>query len=129
MLEEYNVSDLIRVHSKDYLEDKYEWKYDVEKDLNTPATFRENMLQYCGKEAIVVRNQGDLFYTLSFDGHVSHYCFDAESIYKDNSNYHQVRCLDEEHLAELISDITKSPYRTKEQVIKWLATDKKVGEL
>lgn len=55
MLEEYNVGDLIRVHSKDYLEDKYEWKYDVEKDLkylNTPATFRENMLQLEKKDNI-----------------------------------------------------------------------------
>lgn len=78
MLEEYNVGDLIRVHSKDYLEDKYEWKYDVEKD---------------------------------------------------SSNYHQIRFSDEEHLAELISDITKSTYKTKEQVLDWLATDKQVGEL
>lgn len=132
MLKEYNVGDLIRVRSIKYLTDKFKWEYDKQNAvfyLDTPSKFTRNMMKYCNKEGIIIRNIGDLFYLISFDGHVSHYCFDAEVIYKDNSNYHQIRKLSEGKLAGLLEEVSKVGYHTMNEWYRWLKTGNKVKEI
>ena len=113
----YKIGDLVRVKSYEELSKKYHVKFDEVKKryyLDTPASFTDSMKIYCGKEAIVVHNQGDMFYNLSFDGHVSHHVFDEDVIYKDTSNYHRIRCLSEIDMANLLNEIAKT-----DDVNKW----------
>ena len=128
----YKVGDLVRVRPINYLLDKYKWHYDKTRAkfyLDTPSKFTRNMLIYCGKEGVVVRNIGNVFYKISFDGRICDFCFDNETIYQDKSNYHQIRGLNEGKLAELLRDVSKGGEHSIIEWYDWLHSDRKVSDI
>lgn len=126
----YKVGDIVRV--KPYQELVDEFGVGADKKgiyANTPMKFTDGMKKYCGREAIVIRVVGNDLLTLSFDGHPSHYCFDGYSVYEDNSNYHQIRCLNENQLANLLNEVARSGHVGLFDWLSWLKTSKTIDEI
>ena len=126
----YKVGDIVRVKPYQELVDEFGEGADKKGIYaNTPMKFTEGMKKYCGREAIVIRVVDNDLLTLSFDGYPSHYCFEGYSVYKDDSNYHQIRCLNENQLANLLNEVARSGHVGLFDWLSWLKTSDPIDKI